>query len=342
MCSQYDNLIQSESAVQTQNKSPISENLPGLLSTDTYPEAGRKTLRFHFHKLIRHEPGTRSGDDIESLHEMRVATRRMRAAFELFRTAYIAREIKPLRKGLRKTGRALGRIRDFDVFIENAENHQNSLDEMDRGKYDPLISIWRSRRTEDRKLLLTYLDSKKYKLWKYCFNAFVDSKGFGVRELPMQNWNSLKHIAPTMIYTRYCDVLKYDPNIPELSIPELHSLRLQFKQLRYTIEFFKEILGSQTKRVIKVIKKIQDHLGDLNDADVACKLMTNVLSSSAEDDEYKILSRNHQVEVLKRYLEVKTHERIHLSDTFREVWLEFSNREFFENLSDSLVEIGDD
>ncbi len=47
-------------------------------------EAGRKTFRFHFRRMVYNEPGTRLGEDIEAMHDMRVATRRMRAAFRVF------------------------------------------------------------------------------------------------------------------------------------------------------------------------------------------------------------------------------------------------------------------
>ena len=47
-------------------------------------EAARKTLLFHFERMLKHEPGTREGEDAEELHDMRVATRRMRAALRVF------------------------------------------------------------------------------------------------------------------------------------------------------------------------------------------------------------------------------------------------------------------
>ena len=57
---------------------------PGVGPDDPMSEAGRKTLRFHYQRMVHNEPGTRLGEDIEFLHDMRVATRRMRAAFRVF------------------------------------------------------------------------------------------------------------------------------------------------------------------------------------------------------------------------------------------------------------------
>lgn len=98
----------------------------GLEPTDSMAEAGRKVLAFHFERMLEHEPGTRVGEDIEELHDMRVATRRMRAAFQVFGDSYTKKSVKPLLQGLKKTGRALGPVRDLDVFIEKLQQYQRT------------------------------------------------------------------------------------------------------------------------------------------------------------------------------------------------------------------------
>ena len=61
---------------------------PGVMAEDLHSEAGRKVLRFHLARMLAREPGTRDGADPEELHGMRVATRRMRAAWRVFGDAY--------------------------------------------------------------------------------------------------------------------------------------------------------------------------------------------------------------------------------------------------------------
>ena len=56
----------------------------GMLPSDSMAEAGRKALHFNFERMLLHEPVARLGADIEGVHDMRVATRRMRSAFRLF------------------------------------------------------------------------------------------------------------------------------------------------------------------------------------------------------------------------------------------------------------------
>ena len=94
---------------------------PGVRADDTMAEAADKILLFQLRRMIEHEPGTRKGEDIEELHDMRVATRRMRAALRLFEAFLDPEALRPFLKTLRRTGRTLGAVRDLDVFWEKTE-----------------------------------------------------------------------------------------------------------------------------------------------------------------------------------------------------------------------------
>ncbi len=126
-------------------------------------EAARKVMRFHFARMLAREPGTRSGEDIEALHEMRVATRRMRAAFEVFEQAFEPGVLKPYLKGLRQAGRMLGRVRDLDVMIDNARAYAAGLPEGHPG-LAPLLEEWSTQRDAARIEMLAYLDGPDYDL----------------------------------------------------------------------------------------------------------------------------------------------------------------------------------
>jgi triphosphatase len=74
-------------------------------------------LRRHWAAFVQHEPGTRLGEDVEALHQMRVATRRLRATIALFREVLPA-QFGALRDELQWVGHELGAVRDVDVQIE--------------------------------------------------------------------------------------------------------------------------------------------------------------------------------------------------------------------------------
>lgn len=76
-----------------------------------------------FARMLALEKAIRKGEDIEALHDMRVAVRRMRSAARVFEDYLDSRKLEPQINGLRKTLRALGDVRDLDFFREKAEEY---------------------------------------------------------------------------------------------------------------------------------------------------------------------------------------------------------------------------
>lgn len=131
---------------------------PGVRADDDLAEAGRKVLRFHLGRMLDHEPGTRLGEDPEELHDMRVATRRSRAAWRVFGPAFEAKPTKRYVKRLRQLGTLLGRVRDLDVLLEATEGYQAGLAEDERAGLAPMLAAWRADRDEARIPMIAGLD----------------------------------------------------------------------------------------------------------------------------------------------------------------------------------------
>lgn len=308
----------------------------GVLPTDPLAEAGRKILLFHFAEMVRHEEGTRKGDDPEDLHDMRVATRRMRAALRLFGDAYKPKAIKPFLKGLREAGQALGAVRDMDVFIEKAQKYVESLPESERSGLDPLLAAWNYDREVDREKLLEHLDSPSFLHFKQKFNHFLQTPGAGACQedlLVAPAPRLARDIAPVLIYTRISEVRAYETILNTATLEQLHALRIEFKRLRYAVEFFREILGEQSKDVINTLKEIQDHLGDLNDARVASQMITDFLNTWESRQEEQLLMNRLNPEPIVAFLAAKMAERHNLMITFPQTWEKFIGPEFRKNLA---------
>jgi CHAD domain-containing protein len=316
---------------------PFPESLPapGLLHSDTLAEAGRKTLLFHFAVMLKHEEGTRLGEDIEELHDMRVATRRMRAAFDLFEQAFEPKVIRRHLRGLKATGRALGAVRDMDVFIEKANHYMDDLSPDQRQGLEVLVEAWQAQRESAREAMLAHLDSPDYASFKRKFNNFVQTPGKGVRllspECPVPPL--ARDAAPVLIYSRFGAVRAYDQILESATLEQLHALRIEFKKLRYAVEFFREILGKEAKGVINVLKTMQDHLGDLNDAQVATQLLSDFLARMEFSHLDQPLSERRNPEPVVVYLAAKHAERHHLMRTFPAAWESFNQSEFRQNLA---------
>ncbi len=312
-----------EQAADERLETLIAMKRPGVEPDDTLSEAGRKVMGYHFAQMVLHEAGTRLGEDIEELHDMRVATRRMRAAFEVFRDAFEPKAVKPHLKGLRATGRALGRVRDLDVFIEKAQHYLDTLPQEQRSGLEPLLVLWENERQNDREKMLEHLNSEDYANFKRKFLKFVSTPGEGTRLVFEISPPLVQHIVPALIYTRLAAVRAYGPILESATIAQLHSLRIEFKKLRYTLEFFREVLGEEAGELIEEIKNLQDHLGDLNDADVACSILRQFLDEWESRQVYTPISERENPEPVVAYLANKHAERYFLTTTFQDVWQGF-------------------
>jgi CHAD domain-containing protein len=103
----------------------------------------------------------------------------------------------------------------------------------------------------------------------------------------------------------------------------LHALRIECKRLRYTLEFFEEVLGAEAKEVIAEVVQLQDHLGNLNDADVANALLSDFLFASRSGTPSERLIAPGVV----AYLAVKQRELQTLIETFPQIWERFNRPE---------------
>jgi CHAD domain-containing protein/transposase-like protein len=307
----------------------------GLLPDDPMAEAGRKVLRFHFAVMLSHEEGTRLGTDIEALHDMRVATRRMRAAFEVFGNAFHTKALRPHLKGLRATGRALGHVRDLDVFMEKAQNYLGTLPEAQRSGLDPLLAHWQEMRENTRIEMLAHLDSQAYQDFKQEFNLFLSTPGSGAVAAPPEEPtpNRVCEVAPILIYSRLAGVRAYDACLSHASVEQLHALRIEFKKFRYTLEFFREVLGDSAKAVIGEVKKLQDHLGDLNDAVVATHILTDFLASWEAQQAQLPITERQNLQAIVAYLAARHDERHRLMVTFQGAWEKFNRPELRQELA---------
>lgn len=316
---------------------------PDLEPDDSMAEAARKTLYLHFRRMLYHEPGTRVGDDIEELHDMRVASRRMRAAVRVFGDYVDTKQIKPFNKRLRQIGRALGAVRDLDVFEEKMQAYLDTLPADEQDALDPLLAVWEAERETARAKMLDYLDTGKYARFKEEFNAFLQTPGAGALSAVSKKGdptpNRLRHVVPVAVYDRLAHVRAYDEWVtgPDVPLERLHQLRIAVKRLRYALEFFQEVLGPEAKRVIKECKVLQDHLGDLQDAGVASNLLRDFLTwgtwGRKKSKKKSMPTEPIVAPGVAAYLAAKHSEIEHLVDTFPEAWARFQNPEIGESIA---------
>lgn len=254
---------------------------PGVRADDTLGSAGRKVLRMHLARMLASEDGTRSGMDAEDVHKMRVATRRMRAAWRVFNGAYRARPQRRYVRELRVVATALGAVRDLDVQLLGLRDYVAALPRPGQRAMEPLVNAWTERREAGRQDLIALLDSGRYAGFADDYQEFVDTPEAGELDPVPGSPTFVRDRAAGRIWQAYECLRAHDTSLAWADVPALHALRIDAKRLRYTLEFFKEVLPPGVDLLIARVTELQDHLGLLNDADVAAHMTRDYLATHA-------------------------------------------------------------
>jgi CHAD domain-containing protein len=294
---------------------------------DTLAEAGRKIFAEQLEKMLFHEAGSRTGEDIESVHQMRVATRRMRSLFKLIGSAYTIKTVKKYNRSLRDIARALGAIRDLDVLLVDLADFRDTLSDDDKPILDSLISKLDNRRVKHRVTLNAVFDSASYDKFGRQFGAFTEKAGKGVAAIASDTTpHQIRHVLPVLLHERLSRVRAYETVLHDADDETLHALRVEFKQLRYALEFFKPVLGASVLQFIKNVKRMQDVLGRFHDVSVFAQYMDSIKRLSPE-----------QQAVVAQYVNLRIQEGDTLRVQFREQWQSFNTRTVQRQFSDALL-----
>jgi CHAD domain-containing protein len=149
------------------------KKIPYLDPNKPLDECLLKILRTRFDEMISHEQGTVDGSDIEALHDMRVASRRVQAVFKMFRGIFPKKKFKAEYTELRMLIRSLGEVRDYDVFIDKVEKLKSDSAEKDNRAMDMLIIRKKAEREQKRKLLILHINELNKTGYKEHFNNFI-------------------------------------------------------------------------------------------------------------------------------------------------------------------------
>jgi CHAD domain-containing protein len=257
------------------------ENWQGMQADMHMAEACRLIWREQLTEMLLNEAGVRFSSNPEYIHDMRVATRRARAAANLYGDYFKPKAIRRYLRSLRRTARLLGAVRDLDVAIGKLERFGVKRKGYGAGRLAATLDGWRTRRTEAHAELVAWFDSNDYARFVTGFARFCRSSGDGVRDCTLKLGeppvpHQVRHVAPSMILNRYENIRSYETLFEEQERPPvevLHLLRIECKYLRYNLEFVGNLLGPEAKRLLTDLRKLQQDLGDLNDAVVSRQML---------------------------------------------------------------------
>ena len=312
---------------------PTVPKSPGVKADDSLGTAGRKVLRMHLARMLSFEAGTRSGEDAEDLHKMRVATRRMRAAWRVFEGAYRPKVQRRYVKELRGIARVLGDVRDIDVLLEDLDRYIAELPTPGREAVKPLRAAWRQQREVARERMIARLDSRSYREFVDDYLDFTESPREGEIVTPLGQPSLVRDTAGSLILAAYERVRAYETIIAWADVRTLHALRIEGKRLRYTLEYFSEVLPVTSRGLITQVTEMQDHLGQMNDADVAARATRDWLNLNAP----MLPARSR--EAVGLYLDSREADAERLRRAFRPLWRRITGRAFRKALGSAITQI---
>ncbi len=124
----------------------------------TFTEAAHTSLRQQLEEMMSNLDGTRAGDDIEALHDMRVASRRLRAALSVFAAAFPPKPFAVTEKEVSRVTDALGAVRDADVQIEFMQSVEEKAPESEKVGLHAFVEHLQNGRNRERIVLVKELN----------------------------------------------------------------------------------------------------------------------------------------------------------------------------------------
>jgi CHAD domain-containing protein len=216
--------------------------------------------------LDANEPGLRANIDTEFLHDFRVAVRRTRSLLGQIRHVFPQDAVEHFSTEFSWLGRLTGPPRDLDVLVLALRERLAELPSADR---DALTAALGRAQRHEHEQLVRALDSERYRTlrsdWKTFLNQPVSSgpeaenAGAGLATvISRRAWRLSQRIV-----SRGKSIDHHTP--PE----QIHAVRIDAKKLRYLVDVAPSFYDSDdVAGMLRALKKLQQVLGDFNDANV--------------------------------------------------------------------------
>lgn len=250
---------------------PFKAKPPAVHAGQTPVESFRCIALNCLEHFQRNEQGLLHSKDSEFVHQARVALRRLRSAIKLFAPVLPPEFVATYGQTWQTLGSALGEARNWDVFLE--ETLPPIAAAFPDDKDIKRLRKAAQRKTQSaRKSIIGLLATREYPRLLLEFTAAVYTVS---QSLPIP----LEDFARQQISLHARKARKMAIRHAELSSGERHKMRIAFKKLRYTLEFFAPLLSQRKlKPYLAALSQLQDELGLINDYVSAEILVSNILA----------------------------------------------------------------
>lgn len=255
---------------------PCTPSLARIPGADDAPARTDSMLTLAYYHLRRQaaaleREGERLGEarSAETVHRMRIATRKLRAALKAFGPLLPEPERTALATELRWLARELAELRDLDVYVENVEAYLRSLPETDRHAAQAHLDDLAASRPLAERRVGAALGSSRYREIVARLAAFTHA---APSPAALRRWGDFRICDGVDAYLKkslwrvHKRARRARADAPAEAF---HRLRIEGKKYRYLLEFFEPLYGKELEKPLKGVRKLHSKLGDYQDACVA-------------------------------------------------------------------------
>ena len=247
--------------------------IPDLTADVPYAEAAAKIVAVRGDELADHAQDVLDTGDIERVHDMRVATRRLRAALEIFEPCFPAKAYGQALTEVKRLADALGERRDRDVAIAALHGFNDQMAAPDRRGVASLIEQFRAEQEEANQGLAPLVSDERLRALGESMDELVGAAGGGrrVKARPVKKLEpsrSLGENAARIVKVRLDEMLDFAPRALGGKTKAQHDMRIAAKRLRYVLEVTGFCFGRPADTARRRARDLQDILGEIHDCDV--------------------------------------------------------------------------
>jgi len=260
---------------------PKPAKSPELTEGMSCQEAAHRTFDFYFRNFLWNEKGARIGKDAEFLHYLRVASKRLRTAFSVFEKYFPEEDIPRYKRELKSLSQIFGKARDTDVYLEFLNDKASKAMSLKELKvFNEYKCFFLKRRKFRQKAVLKKLDSEDYRLLAAELANFIS------RAPVPENGNTeppISEIIDREIRTKVEELIELSGKLSHKSSDsKLHKFRIKCRKLRYKVEIFLNVTGSNGEELDRMLIELQRSLGSHHDAVTAGKKLNSYIRTHKE------------------------------------------------------------
>jgi CHAD domain-containing protein len=233
-------------------------------------------LRHRLTTLMDAMPAATSGD-VRSVHQARVATRRLREALPVLRTTVHGHALSRVRRRVRRMTRALGPVRELDVCLTHLDELADRNIVSSRALSRVRESVARERHDRRRAMLAAITPGKVEKLRQHLGHVASGPAAAHTATAIEESEQQVRRRAQGLD-----DAIQ---RAGSLYLPDrLHAVRVASKKLRYAMEVNRELKRGRGTARIQQLKRLQDLLGHMHDCEILIDRTRQVQADVAAND----------------------------------------------------------